>query len=115
MSATTPAVHGGTGTQRLGIAMAAIALAIIVVAALVGFQAMASRTTSAAPGAAPAPATQFDHGTANDVAPAPASQFDHGTANDRAGAAAPIAPRVFDPRDLPQAPVCGGHGTRLAR
>jgi hypothetical protein len=99
MSATTPAV-GGIGTQRLAAALAAVALAVVVLVAIIGLQAMASRSTTIAPAAAPAPASVFDHGTSTDTT-APKVLLE--------------LPRPFDPSQLPETPVGGGHGTRFAR
>jgi hypothetical protein len=109
MSATTPAVRGGLGSQRLGTALVAIALAIVVIAALIGFAALSGRMTAVAPAAAPAPApaVQFDRGWANDkgkAGPAFSVAGDHAAATDGSGVTAPVnlAPN-------------GGRGTRLAR
>jgi hypothetical protein len=65
MSALTPAARGGLGNQRLNTALMAIALAVVLLAALVGLRALVGRTTTAAPAPAPAPASQFEHGWAS--------------------------------------------------
>jgi len=100
MSATTPAIQRGIGTQRLGAVLAAIALAVIVVVAIVGLQAAASRTASSIPAAAPAPASQLDHGWATESRPVLSPV---------------VLPRAFDPAQLPATPVGGGRGTRIAQ
>ncbi len=88
MSATTPALRGGIGNQ-LGTALAAIALAVLVIAALIGLQAVAGRNTAATPAVAPAPAPAV---------------HDRGWATDDGTLAVPAV----------EAPN-GGHGTRMAQ
>ena len=138
MSATTPAIQGGTSTQRLGAALVAVALAIVALIAMVGISANANRTATTAPVAAPAPGSLFDRGWMNDrgkgLAPAFSVAGDHGAVLD-GSATAPIAPvlpdshgsvtgtitaapvvlpRVFDPYHN-DSTTNGGRGTRMAR
>ena len=91
MSATTPALRGGLGSQRLGAALTAVALAIVVLVAIAGLMAMANRTTTIAPAAAPAPASLYDRGWATDSGKLSSPMFsvpgDHGMATDGSAAA----------------------------
>ena len=57
MSATTPALRGGIGNERLGAALPAVALAIVALIAMAALMMAANRTTTGAPLAAPAPGT----------------------------------------------------------
>jgi len=99
MSATTPAIQGGTSSQRLGAALAAVALAIVALIAIVGLSAAMRPATTAAPVAAPAPGSLFDRGWMNDrgkgLAPAFSVAGDHGAVLD-GSASAPIAPVLPD-------------------
>ena len=105
MSATTPALRGGIGSQRFGAALTAIALAVVALVAIAGVMAVANRTTTAAPVAAPAPASLYDRGWATDSGklstPAFSVAGDHSAAIEGSGVAAPKTllplPRVFDP------------------
>jgi hypothetical protein len=86
MSATTPALRGGIGSQRLGAALIAVALAIVALVAIAGVMSVANRTTTAAPVAAPAPASLHDRGWATDSGKLSTPAFtvpgDHGLATD---------------------------------
>jgi len=123
MSASTPTVQGGTRNLPLGAALMAIVLAIVVVAALVAFQAIGSRgQTQTQVQAVTAPYTVAgDHGWATDgrAAAAPVllelpRPFDPSTMSAPAGTTLIELPRSFDPSTL-STPVGGGRGTRFAR
>jgi hypothetical protein len=124
MSATTPALRGGIGSQRLGAALTAIALAIVVLVAIAGAMSLANRTTvTAAPAAAPAPASVHDRGWAMDSGKLATPMFsvpgDHAAATDGSTITAPKAvepghhgaPWVI--RRTAPAPTNGGRGTRM--
>ena len=121
MSASTPTVQGGTRNLPLGAALIAIALAIVVVAALVAFQAAGSRgQTQAAPIAGSPNGATRDQGwdIDNGAAAAPVQlelprPFDPSTLSAPAGPTLIELPRPFDPSTI-QAPVGGGRGTRFA-
>src|SRR4051794_23099489 len=106
MSATPPTVQGTASSQKLGAALAAITLAIVVVVALIGLRATAAQKSAAAPAQAPVPA--FERGSATDPAKIAAPAFSvagdlHGSVTG-AIVAAPV-------QEAPN----GGRGTRMAR
>ena len=122
MSATTPTVQGGTRNVQLGGALMAIVLAIVVVAAVVAFQAAGSRGQAQLGPLTTSPyAVQGDHGWATDGRAAAAlvllelpRPFDPSTLSAPAGSTLIELPRPFDPSTL-QTPVGGGRGTRFAQ